>query len=104
MAADPHFSAPGGESAAAFAMRLAASFRTIAGQHPGQTALIVSHGGAIATALAMLAVGDGGRWLEFQMANCGLSEIIWGERPQVLCLNDTTHLNGAAKPQSWGAE
>jgi len=104
MAADPHFTAPGGESAAAFAMRLVASFGAIAGQHPGQTVVIVSHGGAIATALAMLVAGDGGRWLEFQMANCGLSEVAWGERPQLVRLNDTTHLNGAAKPQSWGAE
>lgn len=104
MAVDPHFTAPGGESAVAFAMRLVASFRTIASQHPGQTSIIVSHGGAIATALAMLVSGDGGRWLEFQVANCALTEIAWGERPQVVRLNDTTHLDGAAKPLRWGAE
>lgn len=104
MAVDPHFAAPGGESAASFAMRLVTSFRAIVSQHPGQTAIIVSHGGAIATALAMLVAGDGGRWLEFQVANCGLTEIAWGERPQVVRLNDTTHLDGAARPQRWGAE
>lgn len=104
MAVDPHFTAPGGESAVAFATRLVTSFRTVASQHPGQTTVIVSHGGAIATALAMLVAGDGGRWLEFQVANCGLTEIAWGERPQLVRLNDTTHLDGAARPQRWGAE
>lgn len=104
MAADPHFTAPGGESAVEFATRLLASFRTIANQHPGETTVIVSHGGAIATALAMIVTGDGGRWLEFQVANCGLTEIAWGERPELVRLNDTAHLDGAAKPQRWGAE
>ncbi len=104
MAVDPHFTAPGGESAVTFATRLVSSFRTIASQHPGQTTIIVSHGGAIATVLAMLVSGDGGRWLEFQVANCALTEIAWGERPQLVRLNDTTHLDGAARPQQWGAE
>lgn len=95
MAADPHFAPPGGESAVGFAMRLLETFGAIRRRHPGQTVLVVSHGGALATALSLLLYGDGSRWSAFQLANGSLTELEWaGERPQLLRLNDTSHLDG----------
>ncbi len=95
MAADPHFAPPGGESAVGFAMRLLNTFGTIRRRHPGQTVLVVSHGGALATALSLLLYGDGSRWSAFQLANGSLTELEWTEeRPQLLRLNDTSHLDG----------
>ncbi len=99
MAADPHFAPPGGESAVGFARRLLHSFGAIRQRHPGQTVLIVSHGGALATALALLLYGDGSRWHALQLANGSLTELEWvEERPRLLRLNDTSHLDGILSP------
>jgi broad specificity phosphatase PhoE len=95
MAADPHFAPPGGESAVAFAHRLMESFGAIRRRHPGQSVLVVSHGGALATALSLLLYGDGSRWSAFALANGSLTELEWAEaRPRLLRLNDTSHLDG----------
>ncbi len=104
MRLDPTFAPPGGESAKQFAIRLTTSLRAIAERHPGQTTIVVSHGGALGTALALLVLGDGNRWTEYLLANGGLTEMAWGDPPRLLRLNDTAHLDGAARPQKWGAE
>ncbi len=104
MATDPNFTPPGGESAVQFATRLVRVFRQIAARHPGETVIVVSHGGAIATAIAMLVNGDGSRWTEYLMANCSLSEMTWNPVPALVRLNDTAHLAEDARPRNWGAE
>lgn len=101
MKADPTFTPPGGESAVEFAMRLVQGFQSIAGRHPGQTVLIVSHGGAISTALAMLIDQDGTLWISYQMANCALSELTFDPAPHLLRLNDTEHLNDIGSLGDW---
>ncbi len=101
MNADLAFAPPGGESAVEFAMRLVQGFQSIAGRHPGQTVLIVSHGGAISTALAMLIDQDGTRWTSYQMANCALSELTFDPAPHLLRLNDTEHLNDIGTLGDW---
>lgn len=104
MAEDPNFAPPGGESAAQFAVRLVRVFQDIAGRHPGETVIVVSHGGAIATAIAMLVDRDGSRWTQYLMANCALSEMAWNPAPVLVRMNDTAHLDAGARPRNWGAE
>ena len=101
MNADPTFAPPGGESAVEFATRLVHAFQSIAGRHQGQTVLIVSHGGAIATALSMLIEQDGTRWTSYQMANCALSELTFDPAPRLVRLNDTEHLDGIGTIGEW---
>ena len=102
MTADPTFAPPDGESALAFATRLLRAFQRIKTQHAGQTVLVVSHGGALATAMAMVLERDGSRWLNYMLANCSLSELVWDAEPRLVRLNDTSHLDGGNQPQQWG--
>ncbi len=92
MRADAHWAPPGGESAYQFALRVLNAFQTIAQRHPGETVLIVGHGGAIATALALLVEQDGSKWNTYQMANCALSELLFTPKPTLVRFNDTEHL------------
>jgi len=92
MSEDPHWAPPGGESAYEFAMRVLGAFQRIAEQHKGQTILIVGHGGAIATALALLLERRGGEWKKYGMINCAISELIMGPTPKLIRHNDTAHL------------
>ncbi len=92
MAQDPHWAPPGGESAYRFATRVINAFRRIAQRHPGQKVLVISHGGAIATALALLLQGDGSRWREYQMSNCAYSVLVLGAEAQLQRFNVTEHL------------
>ncbi len=100
MAADPNFAPPGGESAVQFATRVVRSLRRIATGHAGQTVAVVSHGGAMATALAMFLTGDGQRWTEFQMDNCALTELLLNPAPVLGRFNDTTHLKTSEAVQA----
>ncbi|HEY52843.1 MAG TPA: histidine phosphatase family protein [Caldilineae bacterium] len=101
MNVDPNFAPPGGESAVEFAMRLVRSFQAIAARHQGQTVLIVSHGGAISTALAMIIDQDGTRWTSYQMANCALSELAFDPAPRLVRLNDIEHIDGIGALGEW---
>lgn len=101
MGADPTFAPPDGESAVEFATRLVHAFQSIAGRHRAQTALIVSHGGAISTALAMIVDQDGSRWTSYQMANCALSELAFDPEPRLVRLNDTKHLDSIGSIGEW---
>lgn len=101
MAADPTFSPPGGESAIQFAVRLVTAFKTTAAQHSGQTVILVSHGGAIATALAMLLLGEGNCWSEYQMANCALTELVFAPEAQLVRFNEKAHLHAIGALDEW---
>ena len=101
MAVDPNFRPPGGESAVEFAMRLVNAFQSIAARHPGDEVVVVSHGGAIATALSMLIEQDGSRWPRYQMANCGLTKLVFDPAPQLVYMNDTEHLDGIGAIAEW---
>ncbi|NOX63774.1 MAG: histidine phosphatase family protein [Chloroflexi bacterium] len=101
MRADPHFAPPGGESAFDFATRLLRSFHAIKMRHPGQKVVVVSHGGALATALSMLVDGDGSQWTKYQMDNCALTELVWEDAPRLVRFNDVSHLDGLLAPKRW---
>jgi len=101
MDADPNFRPPGGESAVEFAMRLISAMQSIAARHPGETIVVVSHGGAIATALSMLIEQDGTTWQRYQMANCGLTNMVFDPAPRLVFHNDTAHLDGIGAIAEW---
>lgn len=101
MAADPSFAPPGGESARNFALRLLAGVREIAAAHAGQRMILVSHGGALATALAMILHAEGNRWPEYQMGNCALSELAFTPQPQLLRFNEVAHLQAIGVLDKW---
>ena len=92
MSEDPHWAPPGGESAYTFATRVLRAFQRAAQAHPGENVLIVSHGGAIATALALLLEGNGALWRKYQMINCAISELRFSPQPTLVRFNDVAHL------------
>lgn len=98
---DPTFTPPGGESAWDFGTRLLYSIRKIASDHPGETVIVVSHGGAIATALALIVSGDGQKWPDYQMLNCALSELVFDPDPSLKRLNVREHLQGVGALTEW---
>jgi len=101
MAADPSFAPPGGESARDFALRLLRAVQEIAATHAGQRVILVSHGGALATALAMILETNGNRWPAYQMDNCALSELVFAPQPRLARFNETAHLQGIGVLGKW---
>jgi probable phosphoglycerate mutase len=90
---DPDLAPPGGESARQFALRLYDALNDILRQAAGQTVVVVSHQGALATGLAAL-VGQLHRWKDYQMANCAVTLLVHAgdEPPCVESFNVTEHL------------
>jgi len=91
MKADPDWSPGGGESARKVALRLAGALERIARAHTGQTVVVVSHGGALTLALGWLMDRDPSTWRRV-MSNCGVTELRLGSAPELLCFNETAHL------------
>ena len=92
-AADPSFAPPNGESPVSFATRIREAFETLAGSHPDDTVLVVSHGGVIANLLASW-LGDGPQdWRSFDAHNCAVSVLEKTPRSwQGIMVNDISHL------------
>jgi broad specificity phosphatase PhoE len=55
--------------------------------------ILVTHGGALALALAALLRGRVGEWYD-AMANCAVSELVLSPRPELLRFNEAGHLEG----------
>ena len=89
---DPEWCPPGGESRGAVTRRVIDSLRRIAGQHPGERVLVVAHGAALALALSELVVHGLPSWREYALRNCSISELMLGERAELLSLNRVEHL------------
>lgn len=89
-ARDPHHDLDGGESLTAFAERVAQALRDLVAAHPGQTLLLVAHGGVLdivyrlATGRDLSAPRDfpipnaGLNWLEYRAGAWHL--VAWGEK------------------------
>jgi broad specificity phosphatase PhoE len=77
--------------------RMVTAFERIGRDHPGQTVLLVSHGGALRTLIAHLLgldLHEGIRRLSTR-GNTGLTHFRFIEgTPQLVLFNDTCHLNG----------
>lgn len=82
---------PGGEPADAFATRVRAAVTRIAGAHPDETVVVVSHGGVIGQILALATDARGFAFTGSD--NAGISHlVVTGDRWIVRCFNDTSHL------------
>lgn len=85
----------GGESYSVFSQRIdGALARLVAELSPGDHALVVCHGGVIATALAgALGLRDAGRWSLARVANTSITELSFATSGNMLhVFNDTLHL------------
>jgi broad specificity phosphatase PhoE len=91
--ADMDFSPPGGESLATVSQRVVAALQSIQEQHGAEDrVLVVGHGVAFAVALGSILDGDPGRWVEYPVANCSLTELVLSPAPYVNFFNSTQHL------------
>jgi probable phosphoglycerate mutase len=93
MREDPDHAPGGGESPRQVAERYARALRRIAAAHPGETAIVVAHGGALTLGLALLVDGDVNSWRR-AMANCAVSDLLLDPEPALVSFNRTDHLDG----------
>jgi broad specificity phosphatase PhoE len=93
MLAEPDWQPGGGESARQVAERLARSLLAIAARHPGERAIVVSHGGALTLGLGWLLDGSLSAWRRV-MSNCAVSDLRFDPAPSLVVWNDVAHLDG----------
>jgi broad specificity phosphatase PhoE len=92
-AGEPDFRPPGGESLREVAERIVPALQSIHQSHPGDDrVLVVGHGVALGVAVGALLHGDPGRWSDYQLANCSLTELMLSPTPYVNVFNSTQHL------------
>jgi broad specificity phosphatase PhoE len=91
---DPVYGRPvDGECIAEVAERVERMAEELWVAHPGETVVVVTHGGALkALVCRLLGLDLAQRW-RFTVDNCSLTVFAWREgRPLLLTLNDTSHL------------
>ena len=93
MQVEPDWQPGGGESARQVAERLARSLLAIAGRHPGERVIVVSHGGALTLGLGLLLDESPGAWRRV-MDNCAVSDLWFDPAPSLGVWNDVAHLAG----------
>ncbi len=90
---DLHFAAPSGESLNEVAARVTMAFKHIDAQHDdGETVLVVSHGVALAVALAVFLHDSPAHWTKYHFNNCSLTEFVVSPEAVVHSFNEHTHL------------
>ena len=91
--ADIHHAAPKGESLHQVAMRVTQAFEHIDAQHQDdETVLVVSHGVALAVALAVFLHDSPARWIDYHFNNCSLTEFELSPEPVIHRFNEYAHL------------
>jgi probable phosphoglycerate mutase len=90
---DPDFAPHGGETPGGVASRLSGALAQIADDHPGETVVVVTHGGALSMAMGTLLDGHYTDW-HAVMHNCAISEFVFEPKPALLSFNLTEHLEG----------
>lgn len=90
---DPSYAPRNGESLQQVSDRMALVLRQLDAAHgPEERVLVVSHGAALAIALATLVNGDPTLWVDYPLANCSLTELRLGSAPKLLSFNGIGHL------------
>ena len=92
VAADLRFTPPGGESILDVATRMTEGLQRIADRHAGEVIAVVSHGAALAIALAQFLDADPLAWTNYSVENCSVSELVLHPTPRLIEFNDTAHL------------
>ena len=96
-AVDPTFAPPNGESPASFGRRAVEATRQLVAAHPGQTLLLVTHGGFICNVLAAWLGRGPADWQSWEPHNCAVAILRGsGERWTGVAVNDISHLPPAA--------
>jgi broad specificity phosphatase PhoE len=90
--ADLEWAPAGGESLAAVAARVVASWREIARRHPAHEVAVVSHGAAIGAGLASLLDGNPRLWPRYRLRNTSITELELEPAPRLLALDLADHL------------
>ena len=90
---DPKYSAPGGESINDVFDRFHSALESIwSSDVDSKNILIVSHGAALAIALAGLVDQDVTKWQNYHFTNCSLTELIFDPVPRLGICNSSAHL------------
>jgi broad specificity phosphatase PhoE len=101
---DVSFTWPGGENRAEFQRRARRAIEDIAVQHKGRSVVVVAHGGTLRAILAHLFPIQLGQWWSYSLANCSLTRVwLAPDGPQLLALNDQSHLDGLTSEDTWVA-
>jgi 2,3-bisphosphoglycerate-dependent phosphoglycerate mutase len=92
-AREPDFALPGGESLRAFHGRVQQTLLRIASMHPGQTAVLVTHGGFLDCAYRVASGLELDAPRTFDLLNASLNRIAWdGERFALSSWAEVDHL------------
>jgi broad specificity phosphatase PhoE len=88
---------PGGESHFQLRTRAMAAIEDIVERHPGQTVVVVSHGGPLGWIVSTLASVPPRPYREFRHQNCAVSELLVPSNPfrlpaELIRFNDCAHL------------
>ncbi len=90
---DPDFAPVGGDSLSGVARRIVPALRRIyAADAAPRPIAVVSHGAALAIALASLLDADANHWTNYQFDNCGVTELLLEPEPLIAAFNRTEHL------------
>lgn len=94
--ADPHYAPEQGESIAQVSDRVATALQGILQRHPGEKVVAVSHGAALALALAgLLDEGDWYAWDKYHFMNTSVTEVSMapGNASKMMRFNCVAHLD-----------
>lgn len=91
--ANPEYAPEGGESIRQVGLRVRAALDDLHQRHQGEKILAVSHGAALALALAGLFEQDLYAWNNYQFQNTSVTEVRFGPQPQLLRFNCIRHLD-----------
>jgi probable phosphoglycerate mutase len=98
---EPAFGPEGGETLQAFFDRVVATASRLAAQHPGQTVVMVAHGGVLDClyrAATHIALDAPRTW---ELPNTGVNRLLWtGESFTLIGWADVSHLDDAARDES----
>ncbi len=89
---EPGFCPPSGEALGDVQARVVRTFREVAERHLSEQIVMVSHGTALALALAELIDDSMGAWMYYRLANCSVSELMLGAESELIYVNETSHL------------
>lgn len=89
---DRHYAPQGGESIHQVATRITNALQEIAEKHRGEKVVAVSHGAAMALALACLLDNDPYAWDNYFFHNTGVTELVISDEPKLLRFNCFAHL------------
>lgn len=92
IAADFHYAPTGGESLTEVMTRMLAAFSEIGQKHAGEEVVVVSHGAAMAIALAGLMDGKPFPFFHYHTSNTGLSKLVLSDPSRLDFFDRTDHL------------